>query len=139
VASIQDGDLLYVRSVVGLPYAFLLGDTSTGTLRLTDVIGDPNTRWIARLAPDRSWTLECQDSNGALRFLGSDAASNVTMDDDPADASTHWQLVATATPGHWQIRSRSYGHFLSGGNSTPTVIIDGENDLAHWELLLIAL
>jgi hypothetical protein len=138
MASIQDGDRLYVRAVIGKPYEFLIGDPNTGALVLGDVIGDPNTQWIARVAPDRSWTLECQHPEGRLRYLDSDAGSNVTLDDDPSDASTHWQLVQLRTTGHWQIRSRSYGHFLSVGERVPTVITDGENPLAHWELLLIA-
>jgi hypothetical protein len=139
MATIQDGDLIYIRSVVGLPYEFLLGDAGSGTLTLTDVIGDPNTQWIARLLANGAWTLECQDSNGLLRNLDSDAALQVSMDDNPVDPSTHWDLIQTTTPGRWQIQSRSYGHFLNGGEAAPTVTSDGATDNAHWQLLLIAL
>jgi hypothetical protein len=139
MATIQNGDQIYIRSVLGLPYEYLTGNAETGRLALVDVLGDPKSRWIAQTAPGGGWLFECQDGGGVLRFLDSDAGMNVNLDDDPADASTHWDLIQTGTPGRWQICSRSYVHFLNGGTAEPSVISDGSLESTHWELLLIAL
>jgi hypothetical protein len=138
MAGIQDGDLIYLRAVVGLPYEYLVGDSGAGTVQMNDVIGNPNTQWIARLRSDRVWTLECQHDNGVQRYLDIDADLEISMDDDPSDASTHWTFVPTTTPGRWQIRSHVYGYFLNGGERIPTGTTYGDAVGAHWELLIIA-
>lgn len=139
MATIQDGDLIYIRSVLGPAYEFLAGDTEAGELTLVDVPGDSTTRWRARSVSTGGWAFECQGDNGLLRFLDSDAGTNVNLDDDPTDASTHWDLIQTTTSGRWQIKSRSYEHFLNGDAPSPVAVSNGSLDRAHWELLLIAL
>lgn len=139
MASIQDGDLIYLRAVVGLPYEYLLGDTGAGTVLMNDVIGNPDSRWVVRLLPDRSWTLACQHGGGEQRYLDIDADMRIRLDSSPSDASTHWDFVPTRTPGVWQVASRAHRVFLRGGERIPTGTTDGDAVGAQWELLIIAL
>ena len=139
MASIQDGDLIYLRAAVGSPYEYLFGDTGAGTVQMSDVIGDPDSRWVVRQLPDRSWTLACQHDGGEQRYLDIDADMKIRLDSNPTDASTHWDFVPTRIPGVWKIGSRAYRAFLRGGERIPTGTADGDAVGAQWELLIIAL
>jgi hypothetical protein len=138
MAGIQDGDLIYLRAVVGAPYEYVLGDTGSGTVLLNNVIGAPDSQWLVRQWPDRGWTLECQHDEGERRYLDIDADGAISLDSDPNDASTHWDFVPTLTGGVWQVFSRAHRMFLRGGDRFPIGVADGDAVGAQWELLIVA-
>jgi len=138
MASIQDGDLIYLRVAVGGAYEYVFGDTGDGTVLMGDVIGSPDSQWLVRQSADRAWTLECQHDEGERRYLDIDADGAISMDSNPNDVSTHWDFVPTLTPGIWQVFSRAHRMFLRGGDRVPIGVADGDAVGAQWELLIIA-